>query len=53
MLELEAGVPDFHFHEFICRGRLASKRGSMRVEGNVFRMEAVKTWVLAVMETGP
>ena len=53
MLELEAGVPDFYFHEFIHRGRLASKRGSVRVEGNVFRMQAVITWILAIMETGP
>ena len=43
MLELAAGAPDFYFHEFIHRGRLASKRRSMRVEGNVFSMEAVKT----------
>lgn len=53
MLELEAGVPDFYFHEFIRRGRLASTRGSVRVEGNVFRMQAVRTWILAIMETGP
>jgi len=53
MLELEAGVPDSYFHKFICRGRLASKTGSVRAEGNVFRMQAVRTWILAIMETGP
>lgn len=53
MVELEAGVPDFYFHEFICRGRLASKTGSVRVEGDVFRTKAVRTWILAIMETGP